>query len=149
MKKRGFIADAMLGRLARWMRFLGYDVQYYRDIDDRALVRHARSEGRILLTRDRELTRRFTVEHLLIKSEDVKEQLKEVVAVFPGETSTRRCMQCNIPLRDIKKEMVEGIVPEHVYLHQRRFQRCNKCGRIYWEGSHTDSILKILGELNV
>lgn len=149
MKKSGFIADAMLGRLARWMRFLGYDVQYYRDIDDRALVRLARSEGRILLTRDRELTKRFTVEHLLIESEDVKEQLREVVALFPVETSVRRCMHCNIPLEDINREIVQGLVPEYVYLHHRRFQRCNRCGRIYWEGSHTYNIGKLLQELNI
>ncbi|NOY64481.1 MAG: hypothetical protein GXO97_03670 [Nitrospirae bacterium] len=149
VKKRGFIADAMLGRLARWMRFLGYDVQYHRDIDDRALVRLARSEGRILLTRDRELTKRFTVEHLLIESEDVKEQIKEVVTLFPKETASRRCMHCNIPLEDIKKEMVQGLVPEYVYLHHRRFQRCSSCGRIYWEGSHTHNIWKILMDLKV
>lgn len=149
MKKRGFIADAMLGRLARWMRFLGYDVQYYRDIDDRALVRLARSEGRILLTRDMELTKRFTIEHLLIKSEDVKEQLREVIALFPGETSSRRCMHCNVPLEGIEKKMAAGLVPEHVYIHQQRFQRCSKCGRIYWEGSHTHNIWKILRKLNV
>jgi hypothetical protein len=149
VKKRGFIADAMLGRLARWMRFLGYDVQYYRDIDDKALVRLVRSEDRILLTRDRELIKRFTVEHVLIKSEDVKKQLKEVITLFPRETSSRRCMHCNIPLEDIEKEMAEGLVPEHVYLHHRRFQRCSKCRRIYWEGSHTNNILKILRELDV
>ena len=147
MKKRGFIADAMLGRLSRWMRFLGYDVQYYRDIDDRVLVRLARAEGRILLTRDRELIKRFTVEHVLINSEDVKKQLKEVITLFPGETSVRRCMYCNVPLEDIKKEGVEGIVPEHVYIHHRRFQRCIRCRRIYWEGSHTHNIWKILRDL--
>ncbi|HHN66336.1 MAG TPA: hypothetical protein ENK09_13350 [Nitrospirae bacterium] len=146
-KKKGFIADAMLGRLARWMRFLGYDVLYCRDIDDRELVRTARAEDRILLTRDRELTKRFSVSHLLIRSEDVREQLKEVLSAFPGDRSERRCMQCNTPIRDIRKREVEGLVPEYVYLHNSRFQQCPRCGRIYWEGSHTENISRLLREL--
>ncbi len=144
-----FIADAMLGRLARWMRFLGYDVLYMRDIEDRELVRVARAENRIVLTRDRSLVERFHVQHLLISSENIEEQLVQIMKTFPLNDASRRCMKCNSALDDVKnKEEVRDLVPEYVFLHTNRFQRCPECGTVYWEGTHTKNFKKIISRLS-
>ncbi|NOZ25753.1 MAG: hypothetical protein GXO94_06670 [Nitrospirae bacterium] len=138
-----FIADVMLGRLAKWMRFVGHDVLYFREIDDRELVRMARAEGRVLLTRDRRLTEDFKVRCLLVGSERLDEQLEEVLSEFPPpEGASRRCMRCNVPLETVDKQVVKDAVPEYVYIHHSLFQRCPKCGGIYWEGSHMKNILE-------
>lgn len=138
-----FVADAMLGRLAKWMRFLGYDVLYFRDIDDRELVRIARAEGRILLTRDRRLPEDFSVECRLIGSEDLDEQLMEVLSEFPPPGSaSRRCMRCNLLLEPVDKHGVKDFVPEYVFIHHDLFLSCPGCNRIYWEGSHIRNIVK-------
>ncbi|NOY40092.1 MAG: hypothetical protein GXO95_07680 [Nitrospirae bacterium] len=138
-----FVADAMLGRLAKWMRFLGCDVLYFRDIDDRELVRIARAEGRVLLTRDRRLPEDFSVECRLIDSENLDEQLMEVLSEFPlPGNASRRCMRCNVSLEPVEKQEVKELVPEYVYMHHDLFQRCPMCNSIYWEGSHIRNILK-------
>ena len=144
-----FVADDMLGRLAKWMRFLGYDVLYFRDIDDRELVRIARAEGRILLTRDRRLPEDFSVEYRLIDSENLDEQLMEVLSEFPlSGGASRRCMRCNMPLEPVEKQELKGLVPEYVYIHQNLFQICPGCNSIYWEGSHIRNIVKKIAMVN-
>ncbi|RMG71047.1 MAG: hypothetical protein D6710_06520 [Nitrospirae bacterium] len=133
-----FVADCMLGRLARWMRYLGYDVLYFRDIEDRELVRIARAENRVLLTRDRGITRRFSLEHYLVKHEDIDSQIREILEVFPPEESQRsRCLLCNEVLLEVSnREDLMGRVPEYILNHHRQFQQCPSCGRVYWEGTH-------------
>ncbi len=144
-----FAADAMLGRLAKWMRFLGYDVLYFRDIDDRELVRIARAEGRVLLTRDRRLPEEFRVRCLLVNSERVEEQLMEVLSEFPpSRGATRRCMRCNMPLEPVDKHGVKDFVPEYIYMHHDLFLRCPGCNRIYWEGSHIRNITDKIAIIN-
>ncbi len=145
-----FVADAMLGRLAKWLRFLGYDVLYFRDIDDRDLVRIARAEGRVLLTRDRTLAERFNVRSMLIRSDGLREQLLEVFSRFPpGEGAPRRCMKCNVPLEPVaEKTEVRDLVPEYIYIHHDLFQRCPLCGGVYWQGSHARNIMEVIEELN-
>ncbi len=138
-----FVADAMLGRLAKWMRFLGCDVLYFRDIDDRDLVRIARSQCRVLLTRDRRLPVDFKVRYLLVNSERLDEQLMEVLSEFPPPGgASRRCMRCNIPLEPVDKQGVKDFVPEYIYMHHDLFMRCPGCNRIYWEGSHIKTIVR-------
>jgi hypothetical protein len=143
-----FIADAMLGRLARWLRFLGYDVLYCRDIEDREIVRTARQTGRILLTRDRDIVRDFSVHHLLIRSEHLKEQLAEVLREYPPGNRSSRCMRCNGQLEEVReKEELVNEVPEHLFHSVDSFQRCQACGSIYWKGSHYSRMLKSVREI--
>lgn len=139
----------MLGRLSRWLRFIGYDVLYFSDIDDREIVRISRAEGRVLLTRDTRLPGDFSVDHLLISSQNYKEQLKQVLILFPPDKSlVRRCMQCNSTLQDIEdKSDVINLVPEHVFINNNAFQRCNSCGSIYWKGSHSRRILDLIDSI--
>ncbi len=144
-----FVADAMLGRLARYLRFLGYDVLYLRDMEDSQVVRAARAEGRVLLTRDRGIPRRFKVPCVLIESEKLPEQVRQVVEAYPPDTSLlgTRCMRCNALLRPVCRAEAEDSVPEYVLHTQKEFFRCPQCGRFYWEGSHMKNLQGRMDEL--
>ena len=133
-----FIADVMLGRLARWLRALGYDTLYSSELDDPELARRARAEGRILLTRDVELTRRRGLKTLLIEDDDVASQLRQVVRALQLSTGAAfsRCLDCNSPLTDYDRALAQSQVPPYVFATQPRFRRCDQCGRIYWRGTH-------------
>ena len=143
-----FLADAMLGRLARWLRLLGYDAVYFPGEDDDVL-RQARREGRVLLTRDTRLLQRRSAgvrsptdslpPHLFIESDRVMEQLRQVVAALglnPTAPPAHRCSCCNAVLEPRDRTQVEGLVPEFVLSHSEAFQACPHCQRIYWAGSH-------------
>ncbi len=133
-----FLADTMLGRLATWLRLLGYDTAYVPSADDAQLVRLARAEERILLTRDVELTRRRGVQCVWIESEQVTEQVEQVLRVFnllPREAFSR-CAVCNCVLEEVSKESVRDAVPPYVFHTQERFRRCPRCERVYWRGTH-------------
>lgn len=129
-----FAADAMLGRLARWLRVLGYDTSYDEGIDDAVLVRHANEEGRVLLTRDRHLMRELRPPRgIELRHDDPLEQLLQVVNALEltGPVAMfSRCMLCNTPLAPSTEKPPLDIAPAGPVLH------CPTCGRLYWEGSH-------------
>jgi uncharacterized protein with PIN domain len=136
------LLDAMLGRLARWLRLAGYDAAYLNDADDLELVRVARAEGRLLLTRDVELARRRGVRALLIESQQVDEQLDEVRSAIgpPPEPVTPRCAMCNAPLGPLARAAARERVPPYVFRSQQEFSQCPTCRRVYWPGSHWQAI---------
>jgi uncharacterized protein with PIN domain len=133
-----FLAGNMLGRLATWLRLLGYDTAYLHDATDDELARRARAESRVLLTRDVELTRRRGVRSLLIESEQVEAQLEQVFHTLDltAREAFSRCAECNGLLEEVNKESVRGQVPPYVFHTQERFRRCPRCARIYWRGTH-------------
>ncbi len=135
-----FFADAMLGRLAKWLRILGFDVLYYPDIDDREIVRIAREQERTILTRDTQLTKRKGLPGVIfIEKDDVLDQLRQITALldFRQADFSGRCVICNGLLDEVpQKEEVRDLVPEFIYLNFPRFMRCRECGKVYWEGSH-------------
>lgn len=139
-----FIADAMLGRLARWLRVLGFDVLYYPDIGDGQLVKIAREEERTILTRDTHfLKRRQGTDVMFIHHDDVFAQLVQIrdKLDFRGRAPLGRCMVCNGMLERVaEKEEVRDSVPEFIYLSVHDFVRCGGCGKIYWCGSHQQGI---------
>jgi len=140
-----FIADAMLGRLAKWLRLLGYDTLYYKDISDAEVLRIAKQQNRIVLTRDTHfLNFRNFKDYFLIHSNNTIEQLSEMAAAFNLAIQNQpRCSKCNgILITDVEKESVKNLVPEYVYLRFKNFLRCAACGSIYWEGSHTKRFKK-------
>ncbi len=132
------LADGMLGRLARWLRLLGYDTAYENDADDLELARRARAEGRVLLTRDRALAARRGLQTLLIESEALEEQVHQVQEALgpPPHPALSRCSLCNLPLEPAAPEEVTDRVPPYVLRTCRQFLSCPGCGRVYWEGTH-------------
>ncbi|HHT9138904.1 MAG TPA: Mut7-C RNAse domain-containing protein, partial [Candidatus Wunengus sp. YC60] len=146
-----FIADAMLGRLARWLRILGYDVIYESSISDNDLIARAIRDHRIILTMDRKLTERESAKNsLLIKSPSYKEQLKQVITRYNIDYKTgifTRCLVCNILLGRVEKEKIKDKVPPYVYSTQDEFDICRQCGRIYWPGTHRVKMLWMLDEI--
>ncbi len=140
-----FVLDTMLGKLARWLRAMGYDALYFKVAEDRYLLRLARAEARTLLTRDAKLARLAGPDGLLIRATDIEPQIVEVLerlAFLPsGDGLLSRCLECNGLLEDRPKASVRGRVPEYVFSIQDRFVGCPDCARIYWQGSHADRIL--------
>jgi uncharacterized protein with PIN domain len=140
----------MLGRLARWLRLRGYDTAYDNAADDHELARRARSEGRVLLTRDRELADRAGLRTLFIESETLEEQLAEVRAAFgsPPDPALSRCSVCNEPLEEVPSDKVAGLVPAYVLREHSHFRRCPGCERIYWPGSHVEAMGEVVEGLS-
>src|SRR5262249_6139212 len=119
-----FIADVMVGKLARWLRVLGVDVEYSNTYGDDEIIRIASVENRIVLTRDMGLAaRRVPVRFALIQSDDYTEQIDQVIREF-GLANFKvftRCLECNVVLKPVDKETVFDRVPPYVYLTQERF----------------------------
>ena len=119
-----FAVDRMLGRLARWLRILGYDVAYGPHLRGRTLTWTARQEGRWLLTRDTALVRQCDLPpHLFITSDHFREQLAEVAAAIPLHAAALlgRCLDCNRPLSERPREAVREQVPPFVWETAPRF----------------------------
>jgi uncharacterized protein with PIN domain len=148
-----FIADAMLGKLARWMRTLGCDVEYFNDIGDAELVKKAVAEERIILTRDTLLLKRRAAKgrSFFVEGDHVAAQLRQVAERFglPGRPVLTRCLRCNRPLERLDKEAAKDRVPPYVFETQEEFSRCPSCGRVYWAGTHRlrmeEDVARLLG----
>jgi uncharacterized protein with PIN domain len=136
------LADGMLGKLAKWLRLLGYDTAYDNAAVDPDLAHRARAEGRVLLTRDRELAARRGLRTLLIQSEVLEEQVREVQDALglPPGPALSRCAVCNTVLEPASPDDVADRVPPYVLRTQREFRRCPGCGRVYWPGTHVDGM---------
>jgi uncharacterized protein with PIN domain len=137
-----FMADAMLGRLARWLRILGFDTAYEAHIDDGDLVRRAVRQRRVILTRDRRLPDEWRVSGiLLLEAETPLAQLRELEAAHAISRDARlftRCSRCNTGLHAAARDDVRGDIPSRVLAGHERFLRCPQCRRVYWNGSHVD-----------
>jgi len=145
------LADCMLGSLAKWLRLLGYDTAYENEAADPELARRARAEGRVLLTRDHELSERKGLRTLFIRSEDLKEQIREVQEALgaPPDSALSRCPVCNGPLTPISQAEAAKRVPPYVAKTQTEFRRCPGCERVYWPGTHIDEIQKQMEKFDV
>ena len=146
-----FVVDTMLGRLARWLRAMGYDTLYPGQAEDHRLLQLARAEGRILVTRDRGLARLAEPYSCLIRGEQVDDQVIEAVQRLPLNPDNgdwlSRCLECNASLEPGSRESIRDLVPEHVFATHTAFMRCPGCGRIYWAGSHADRMVTRLSQL--
>lgn len=145
-----FLCDHMLGSLARWLRFMGYDTAYPSPGPDRELVARVRAEGRILLTRDKELAARVSGA-VQVRSGDLEQQIREVASVLQLrlEDPLSRCSLCNEVLIPVSLDEVRGLVPEGVRSRHQEFWRCPSCNRIYWQGSHWDKMVERLNNLDL
>lgn len=144
-----FVADAMLGRLAKWLRILGYDTAYFPQIEDHDLVRIARAEGRILLTRDRELTRWKGVTSLFVVSDRFEDQLRQLLRDLDldWDALSSRCARCNMILQPTSKAEVKDRVPSFVFRKHEHFSVCPQCDKVYWRGTHWQRIQRRMEEI--
>lgn len=135
-----FVLDVHLGRLAAYLRMLGFDALYRNSFKDPELVRISADEQRILLTRDRGLLMHSAVSRgYWIRRTGSRRQLAEVIERFDLRRQARpftRCMACNEPLREAAKAEAGGRVPPRILEAHGEFRECGGCGRIYWPGSH-------------
>ena len=144
-----FLADVMLGSLAKWLRILGYDTAYDNRITDDQLIDSCRAQNRIALTRDGRLIKRLQLScSLFIESEDLFEQIQEVLNFLGEEVDPARllsrCVECNSELESVSRQAAREKVPPYVFKTQHRFKQCLHCDRIYWGGTHRDDIYERL-----
>ena len=128
----------MVGTLAKWLRILGYDTCFDPDMDDNQLVRLARAEDRVLLTRDRELARRPGLNAVFVTSENLEAQIGQVLTELSLEPDRAfsRCPVCNELLAEVGREEARERVPAYVVRTQESFRACPTCQRVYWQGTH-------------
>ncbi len=140
LREARFVLDAHLGRLAVYLRLLGFDTLYRNDYGDEELARISHEEARILLTRDRGLLKRGAVTHgYAVRQTAYREQVAEVLRRFDLYAAVRpftRCLACNGLLEPVEKEAVLEQLPENTREYFQEFWRCASCGKVYWKGSH-------------
>jgi uncharacterized protein len=148
-----FVLDAHLGRLARQLRMLGFDSVYKPGISDEEIINIAESENRIILTRDLALLKSTRVTHgYYIRSTQTRQQLEEIIGKFDLVNQFEpftRCLLCNYPLEEVDYEEVKGLVKEDTASIFREFFRCSGCQKIYWEGSHYESMVSEIERLRM
>ncbi len=146
-----FVVDVNLGRLARLLRVLGFDVKWSSDADDATLAEVSLGEQRILLTRDRGLLKRRAITHgLFVHSQNPEEQTLEVLRRL--ELGQRlapftRCVRCNGGLVAVPKDEVIDRLEPLTRQYYEEFSRCSECGRIYWAGSHHARLVGLVERL--
>ena len=145
-----FIADCHLGKLAKYLRIMGFDTLFFPHIEDDDLIIIANEENRIILTRDRELSQRKNAPVLFLEPIDTKAQLITLVNHYklkehPAPFS--RCIVCNSPLQAIEKEKIIDRIPEKVKKHFDYFEYCPACDRIYWQGDHYRHMIEFLEQV--
>ena len=155
-EKPNFIVDAMLGKLAKKLRLLGFDSLYSSNIEDDELLRVAKTENRIIITKDVQLAEKAKKHEIMTisitKSNEIDQffQINEKVKLgrcIVG-ANTSRCPVCNGDLKNINKKDVSNKVPVGVFENISDFWICNKCEKIYWEGTHIKNLQKFTDELN-
>ena len=143
-----FIADVHLGKLARYLRMMGFDVFYKNDFDDNEIVNLSLSEKRAILTRDRGILKRSEVTHgYWIRSTKVKEQVIEVIKRFDLKNIIKefsRCIDCNSLLIKIDKDKILNKLPPKVAQSKEEFYRCQSCNKNYWKGTHHQHMLSFI-----
>ena len=143
MKSEKFVVDRMLGKLARWLRILGYD-SLYPDADDSELIEIGKREERILITRDKELASRCS-NSMLIRTFTIEDQLGEMLKnglTIDENKMFTLCPLCNSVLQRIDKNNVQGKIPQKSFENADKFWYCENCSKYYWKGKHWTDIKK-------
>lgn len=133
-----FIADCHLGKLAKYLRFMGYDTLYFRSIEDNELIALSKVQKRIILTHDAELSRRKNANAYYLIPIDTAGQLADLSKTYGIQLhdDKRRCLICNAQLLPIDVSDLGDRVPEKVKAGFNAFRECPECGRVYWDGDH-------------
>lgn len=142
-----FVADGMLGKLTRWLRMLGQDVEYSNQMDDSELLKTANKKRRVLLTKDIELYKRASarnIETFYVEGRTEAEKVAEIAGRFeiPLKINMEksRCPACNARIKPIPKKDVTEKVEKNTFAFYNEFWTCPKCGKIYWQGAHWGNI---------
>lgn len=154
-EKLKFVADQMLGQLAKWLRILGFDTEYLNSTTDSDLLRVARDEGRILLTRDSQLFKtrpiiRKQIPAVLVRHDRLEDQLRQLIEEFRlDETAFKEpfCTKCNARIQTVAKSSIAGRVPSYVFKTQDQFAICPQCGSIYWKGTHWEKMRNKIADI--
>ncbi len=149
-----FMVDCNVGKLAKWLRMMGYDSLFFGDGDDGEMVALALAEGRVILTRDSHIAERRVVArgHLRaihIKSDEPVEQMRQVMEMLrlkPYFRPLTICLECNVPLEPRAKEQVKDRVPPYILQTQDEYVECPACHRVYWKGTHWQAMKRALSE---
>lgn len=139
-----FIVDHNVGKLAKWLRMMGYDTLFFTGDDDWQMVTTALAEGRVILTRDTQIMRRGVVtsgrlKATLITSDKPDEQMQQVVETLNLDCQSglfTLCLECNQPLEERTKQQMKDRVPPYVFQTQNQYVECPSCHRVYWRGTH-------------
>jgi len=136
-----FVADCMLGRLAKWLKILGFDVLFFSKAEDKDLVELSRREGRVLLTRDSGLIEKSKKRQnrLFVVSDDWQDQVVQVLDEYGLWDEVRpnsRCIECNRAVKPLAKARARNLVTPYVLERAESFALCPACGRVFWQGTH-------------
>jgi len=154
MKK--FVADSMNGKLAKKLRFFGFNTLYYKQISDNEIIKIAIEENRIILTSDYELYKLSiskNIEIILTNQESDLDNLTEIGKLLNWQSLddskfSTRCTVCNNELVEIKKEELQKIIPRNTFQRFYEYYRCCDCSKIYWKGSHWNNMMNIAQAVN-
>ncbi len=147
-----FIVDCNVGKLAKWLRLMGYDTRFFNGSDDSQLVTMAQAEGRVILSRDTQIMKRRVITRgqlkaVLIHSDEPELQIRQVIDALGLDSQFRPftlCLECNQVLVERDKEEVKDLVPPYVFQTQSQFMQCPACHRLYWRGTHWQAMAKTL-----
>ena len=139
-----FFADNNVGRLAKWLRMMGYDTRFFNGSDDSHMIAIALAEDRVILTRDTQIMRRRVVtsgqlKAILIQTDEPERQMRQVIDSLNLDCQFRPftiCLECNQPLVPRTREQVKDLVPPYVFQTQVQYVECPTCHRIFWRGTH-------------
>jgi uncharacterized protein len=151
LRQTRFILDAHLGRLAVYLRLLGFDALYRNDFGDEELAELSSSQNRLLLTRDRGLLKRSLVTRgYFVRSDQPRTQVMEILRRFDlggAIEPFKRCLRCNGKLERVEKEDVITQLQPSTRSYYKEFYRCQDCGHIYWKGSHYQRMQAMIEEM--
>ena len=146
-----FIVDNNAGKLAKWLRIMGYDTLLFKEMDDGKMINVALSQDRIILTKDTQILKRRLVTNgklkvIFIEEDNPKAQLRQVVAALNLSQFKpfSLCLECNQTLVSRKKEEISNLVPAYIFKTQDKYMECPSCHRIYWRGTHWQAMTKEL-----
>lgn len=146
-----FIVDTHLGKLARYLRMLGFDTLYENDFTDAQIIDLSNRDGRIILTRDLGILKQNKVKYgYFLRNTDPDEQLREVVSRFDLSDHFHpfsRCLVCNGHLVPVKKDLVAQKIPPRTFKDYNEFYRCTGCDKTFWKGSHYDRMTQVVNSL--
>ncbi len=147
-----FIVDQNVGKLAKWLRMMGYDTLFFRGDNDSQMIATAQKENRVILTKDTQIMKRKVVTNgqiktILLEDDEPELQMYQVLATLSLNPQFRPfsiCLECNQPLAERSKREVKELVPPYVFQTQSQYMECPMCHRIYWRGTHWQAMTRKL-----